>query len=96
MEVELAVPRDCTMDQIRNAEDIVRQGIGSRVRGVRRVRIKYVTKGQEAMDFADEFIGAGISPRSSPEPEDEGNHHEHHGRDREDLSPPSTGDRRRR
>ena len=93
MEVELAVPHDYTMDQMRNVEQIVRQRIGFKVRGVRRVRIKYVTKEERAMDFTDEFIGADVSPRSSPEPEDEANQHDHH--DHENHHPSSTRDARR-
>ena len=96
IEVELAVPHDYTMDQVRNVEEVVRQRVGVKVRGVRRVRIKYVIKEEKAMDFADEFIGPDVSPRSSPEPEDEANHHEHHDHDYENHPPSSTRDTRRR
>ena len=96
MEVELAVPHDYTMDQMRNVEEVVRQRVGSSVRGVRRVRIKYAAKEEQAMDFADEFIGADVSPRSSPEPEDGANHHGHHDHDHENHPPSATRDMRRR
>ena len=76
MNVELAVPGDWTVDQTREIEDAVRERVGSKVRGVRRVRVRFVARTEETPDFTDEFIGADVSPRSSPEPEEE-SHAEH-------------------
>ena len=71
MNVELAVPGDWTVNETRQIEDAVRERVGSKVRGVRRVRVRFVAKTEDIPDFADEFIGADVSPRSSPEPEEE-------------------------
>ena len=78
IDIELAVPETCTLAETRGVEEAVRTRVGSRVRGVRRVKIRFVSKENDKPDFSDEFIGANISPRSSPEPEDEEEaRHEH-------------------
>ena len=76
VDIELGVPATLTIKQTRPIEDIVRERIGAKVRGIRRVKVKFVPKAQEALSLVDEFIGAGVSPKSSPEPE-EGHKHEH-------------------
>ena len=70
MSIELAVPGGWTVQEIRLVEDAVRERVGSKIRGVRRVRVRFVAKSDKAPDFADEFIGADVSHRSSPEPDD--------------------------
>ncbi len=70
MSVELAVPGQWTVQETRLVEDAVRERVGSKVRGVRRVRVRFVAKSDETPDFADEFIGTDVSLRSSPEPDD--------------------------
>ncbi|KAL8708213.1 MAG: hypothetical protein Q9220_006883 [cf. Caloplaca sp. 1 TL-2023] len=71
MELELAVPETWTIQQSRLIEDAMRLRVGSKVRGVRRVKIRFVPKERQIGDSSDEFIGRNVSPRSSPEPEDE-------------------------
>ena len=77
MDIELAVPASWTVEQTRRVEDDLRVKVGSKVRGVRRVRVKFVAQNQEPVDFTEEFIGADVSPRSSPEPEEHDAHHDH-------------------
>lgn len=69
MEIELAVPGSWSVDRIRQAEDTVRERVGSRVRGVKRVKIRFMSLEGPAADFKGEFIPPDVSPRSSPEPE---------------------------
>ncbi|KAI4117680.1 MAG: hypothetical protein LQ345_002133 [Seirophora villosa] len=71
IDIELAVPESWTVRQVRVIEDVVRLRVGSKVRGVRRVKVRTVPKEGKVQDFTDEFIGADVSPRSSPEPEEE-------------------------
>ena len=78
IDVELAVPKSWTVHQTRILEDTVRSGVGSKVRGVRRVKVRMVPREDEPKDFSDEFIAADVSPRSSPEPDDEAKAHQHH------------------
>lgn len=77
MNVELAVPGNWSVSETRFVEDAVREKVGSKVRGVRRVRVRFVEKATEVMDFADEFIGRDVSPKSSPEPEEHKHQHNH-------------------
>ena len=74
MDVELAVPGDWTVDQLHFVEEAVRERAGAKVRGVRRVKVRFTSLDQHKVDFMDEFIGVDVSPRSSPEPEEEHNH----------------------
>jgi divalent metal cation (Fe/Co/Zn/Cd) transporter len=78
VDIELAVPGSWTVDQIRDIEEAVRVRVGSKVRGVRRVKVRFISLENGAEDFGDEFIGADVSPRSSPEPEEEHDHGFHH------------------
>ena len=77
MDVELAVPGEWTVQEIRLVEDLVRERVGSRVRGVRRVRIRFVAKSDQAADFTDEFIGADVYPRASRDPDDHAHTNSH-------------------
>ena len=80
MDLELAVPKSWTVEQVREIEESVRERVGTKVRGARRVRIRFVPKDtlcEETSDFVDEFIPADVSQRSSPEPEGDEHDHNH-------------------
>ena len=70
VEIELAVPGSWSVDEVQKVEKTVRDQVGSQVRGVRRVRIRFVPTESEISDFSDEFVRGDINPQSSPEPED--------------------------
>ena len=75
VDLELAVPSLWTVEDVRVVEEAVRTRVGNKVRGVRRVRVRFVPK-TEAV--ASEFIPGDVSVRSSPEPEEENGHdHDH-------------------
>jgi len=76
MEVEVAVPGRWTLEQTRSVEQAVRERVGAKVRGARRVRVRFTERENEETDFMDEFISPSVSARSSPEPE--GEHDEQH------------------
>ena len=76
MDVEVGVPGGLTIAKIRGIEDAVRLSVGSKVRGVKRVKVRFVAKEGEGPDLLDEFVPADVSPRSSPEPEED-HHHDH-------------------
>lgn len=57
IDLELVVPDSWTIQKARRAEDVVRMKIGSAVRGVRRVKVRFVPETKSAPDFADEFMG---------------------------------------
>jgi divalent metal cation (Fe/Co/Zn/Cd) transporter len=76
VDLELAVPKDWTVEEVRQVEEGVRSVIGSKVRGCRRIKIRFVPKDVETTLF-DEFISGDISPRPSPEPEEHDHDHSH-------------------
>lgn len=75
VDIDLAVPSAYSVHETSQIENAVRERLGAKVRGVRRVGFRF-TPDDSASDFSSEFISANISPRSSPEPEDE--HADHH------------------
>lgn len=75
IEVEIAVPHDWSVGKTRAVEEAVRMRIGEKVRGARRVRIRFLSDESSEQDFGEEFISLNASARSSPEPEEEHHHH---------------------
>ncbi len=74
MDIVIAVPEDWSVDKMRAAEVAVRDGVGKAVRGVRRVKIRFVPRGLEQDTFAEEFIDPDRVRSGSPE----SHQHEHH------------------
>ena len=78
VDLQLAVPNSWTVEDVRKIEESVREMVGSKVRGVRRVKIRFVPKEQSTTTtLFDEFIDGSVSPRESPEPEDRDHDHDH-------------------
>lgn len=73
----VAVPRSWTLVETTEVEDGLRTAVGSKVRGVRRVKIRFVPKEDSETSLFDEFIPGDVSPRGSPEPEDHDHDHDH-------------------
>ncbi|KAH7360683.1 cation efflux family-domain-containing protein [Rhexocercosporidium sp. MPI-PUGE-AT-0058] len=77
VDLQLAVPKSWTVEDVREVEEGVRETVGSKVRGVRRIKIRFVPKDDGSSTLFDEFISGDISPRESPEPEDHDHDHDH-------------------
>lgn len=77
VDVELGVPGSWSVAEVRRIEERVRERVGGKVRGVKRVKLRFVPKDIGTPDFTDEFIGPDVSVRSSPEPEEHGHAHKH-------------------
>ncbi|KAL4917991.1 cation efflux family-domain-containing protein [Aspergillus aurantiobrunneus] len=81
MDVELAVPGVWSVQRTREVEERVRATIGSSLRGVKRVKVRFIPIEQENLDFSEEFIAPEVISQANPEPEDgaeeEAHHHEH-------------------
>lgn len=75
VDIEVAVTGSMTVEHSREIEETLRTGVGAKVRGVRRVKVRFIPSELEGVDFAEEFIPGDVSPRGSPEPE--GHEHEH-------------------
>ncbi|GAW11161.1 hypothetical protein ANO14919_005030 [Xylariales sp. No.14919] len=74
-DLEIAVPGAWTIADLKEVEDTIRTRVGSKVRGVRKIRVRFVPKEATVASKFDEFIAGDVSPRSSPEPETEDNGH---------------------
>lgn len=77
VDIQLAVPKAWTVEDVREVEQAVREMVGSKVRGVRRVKIRFVPKDDSKPSLFDEFISGDVSPRESPEPEGHDHDHDH-------------------
>ncbi|KAL4789994.1 cation efflux family-domain-containing protein [Aspergillus venezuelensis] len=80
MDVELAVPGAWSVQRSREVEERVRNTIGSSLRGVKRVKVRFIPLEQQNLNFSEEFIAPDVSSQASPEPEDsveDEAHHEH-------------------
>lgn len=71
MDIEIGAPADWTLDKLRKTEEVVRSRVGSRVKGVRKLRIKFVTKEQQRVDFSDDFIPLDVNLQTKLEPDSE-------------------------
>lgn len=77
IDLELAVPSTWTIEDTRDVENAVRTFVGAKVRGVRKVRVRFVPKTADGeIPKFDEFIPGSVSPQSSPEPEEHNHSHE--------------------
>ena len=80
VDIELGAPSTFTLQQLNAVEDAIKTRIGLKVRGVRRLRCKFVSNDGTDTKLTTDYIAADISPRSSPEPsseEDDAHHHGH-------------------
>ncbi|KAL5335795.1 cation efflux family-domain-containing protein [Aspergillus crustosus] len=80
MEIELAVPGVWSVQRSREVEERVRATIGSSLRGVKRVKVRFIPIEQASLDFSEEFISPEVTSQANPEPEDgleDEAHHEH-------------------
>jgi divalent metal cation (Fe/Co/Zn/Cd) transporter len=76
VDIELVAPSDFTLQQLNAIENAVRTRTGTKVRGVRRIRVKFVASSDNSSKLNTDFVPADVSPRSSPEPEEEHDHHD--------------------
>lgn len=78
MDVELGVPGTYSVEQTRGVENLVRERVGAKVRGVKKVRVRFVSNTADQPDFLDEFINLGDDPSLPVESESDHEHeHEH-------------------
>lgn len=81
MDIELAVPGAWPINLSREIEEIVRTAIGAGVRGVKRVKVRFIPLEHEELNFSEEFIPAEVASQANPEPEDGDADCEAHGHD---------------
>jgi divalent metal cation (Fe/Co/Zn/Cd) transporter len=98
MDIELGVPGTWTVEQTRSVEDLVRERVGAKVRGVKKVRVRFVNNSVGEPDFLDEFIPGDVSAISSPgDAHDHDHDHDHeHSHDHDHHSENADGNVKRR
>ncbi len=84
VDLELAVPSLWTVADVREVEDAVRTRVGGKVRGVKRVRVRFVGKEDAPAEQFDEFIPGSVSQKSSPEPEEDNNNNNNNNNNNQD------------
>lgn len=60
IDLEVAVPGPWSVDRISNLETVLRAQVGGRVRGARRVRVRFVSSHGPAKEPFDEFIPGSV------------------------------------
>lgn len=80
MDIVVEVSGKMSIRDTEEIESAVRTRVGAKVRGVKRVRMRFVAT-EASESFMDEFIPPDVSPRSSPEPESEDEHKHDDGHD---------------
>lgn len=83
IEIDLVVPNAWTVQEARGVEDTVRKAIGSTVRGVRRVKVRFIPKANNTQGFTDEFIGPDLIDQNPSEVLDGKNNHGNHSHNQE-------------
>jgi divalent metal cation (Fe/Co/Zn/Cd) transporter len=86
MDVELGVPGIWTVEKTRSIEDMVRERIGANVRGVKKVRVRFVANSSSEPDFLDEFI-PGDATNTSTANSHNHNHTDKHNHEHSDSTP---------
>lgn len=81
MDVEVAVPGAWALDRSRIVEETVRKAIGDKVRGVKRVKFRFVPIEKPELTFQEEFITQDTE--ASPESESLDDHDHDHDHDHE-------------
>lgn len=78
VDLELAVPGAWTMEQAKEAEEAVRSQVGGKVRGVRRIRVRFAPKeGPVNAKFDDFILGTDTPSPDEEESSDETDEHDH-------------------
>ncbi|PBP28669.1 actin-like ATPase domain-containing protein [Diplocarpon rosae] len=74
-DLQLAVPKSWSIEDVREVEQSVREAVGAKVRGVRRVKVRFVPKDDESATLFDEFISGDVSQASGEDDHDDGHSH---------------------
>ncbi|CAG8938233.1 unnamed protein product [Penicillium salamii] len=74
MDVELAVPGAWAVSRSHSIETAVRTAIGADVRGVKRIKVRFIPAEHQELTFSDEFVAQDIGG----DPEAHSHDHSHH------------------
>ena len=77
MDIEIAVPGAWSVSRTRGIEESVRTAVGEGVRGVKRLKVRFIPLEHEELTFTEEFIPADVTSRARAKPEEEDDEHDH-------------------
>lgn len=77
VDLELAVPGAWTVDDLRDLEEALRSQLGAKVRGVKRVRVRFVSKEAPVNEKFDEFVQSTVDADPAHGSDDEPHDHTH-------------------
>jgi divalent metal cation (Fe/Co/Zn/Cd) transporter len=72
MDIELAVPGAWPISRSQTIEQNVRHTVGTGVRGVKRIKVRFIPVEQQELTFSDEFVAQDSS--ADPEPQSHSKH----------------------
>ncbi|OOQ83891.1 cation efflux family protein [Penicillium brasilianum] len=80
MDIELAVPGDWAITRSRLVEEAVRKTVGEKVRGVKRVKIRFIPAEHAELTFSEEFVSqdTGANPEAHMNGNGIANHNHDH------------------
>ncbi|KAL7925909.1 cation efflux family domain-containing protein [Trichoderma austrokoningii] len=79
VDLEMAVPGAWTVNDVKDLEDAVRTLVGGKVRGVKRIRVRFVSRDGDVNRKFDEFIPGSARASVSEESDQEEAHDHDHG-----------------
>lgn len=71
MDLEMAVPGTWSVEHVRKMESAIRVRVGAKVRGVKRLRVRFVSQGEPVNRKFDEFITESSTLTEDPERKNE-------------------------
>ncbi|PYI06094.1 hypothetical protein BO78DRAFT_344237 [Aspergillus sclerotiicarbonarius CBS 121057] len=83
MDIEIAVPGAWSVSRTRGIEESIRTAVGEGVRGVKRLKVRFIPLEHEELTFTEEFIPADVTSRARAEPEEDDEHDHDHEHDHE-------------
>ncbi|KAL7900815.1 cation efflux family domain-containing protein [Trichoderma sp. SZMC 28014] len=81
VDLEMAVPGAWTVNDVKDLEDAVRTLVGGKVRGVKRIRVRFVSRDGDVNRKFDEFIPGSARASVSEESDQEEEHNHDHDHD---------------
>ena len=77
VDLEVAVPGAWTVDDLRDLEDALRAQVGAKVRGVKKIRVRFVSKDGPVNEKFDEFVRTTVDADPVNESDEEPHDHTH-------------------
>lgn len=71
IDLEMAVPGSWSVEHVREMEEAIRKRVGDKVKGAKRVRVRFVSQQEAVVEKFDEFVTGGETWNPEPEKESE-------------------------